>query len=394
MNANRDLFALFNSFSLRRVNYANFLFNTGKFGNNNNSASPLNDKTSGQNRYLTPLAMDGAASNSTNKISPVSSLFKSPKARPVSEPVTYTRPQEISPENNSGTAPASSNQNQPDVKSYDYRMLNLVQLNMKFSLADFERMVTELAADAEDGQLETTTFNNLSMGLHVDLDVRAMVEERVQYENAEGLDSSSMNRNASFGINEKYARAIQAQSRQFKADMFYRESMSKNFHLNKSYSDGFLRVSRKMAMRYSQDFAFNYSSLQSYNSQAEALASSGNTEQYLNTTETMLDNQNVGGEVLNDFFGMVDDYLGQAEDSLLTKIDDFFNELSSQLGINSEYISETKELLVSSVNRFFNTVNLAVDGVQNKYISDQNIAPEQLEPVENNLETETEQVPV
>ncbi len=388
MYSNREMFGLLNNFSMSRFNFGGFFTrlsdNDDRFG----LSSRIRNRLTGSDSYQKPgLTLEKPAEPTIN-IKP--EIVSQPQdsispdlgnRKNISEPVVYTKPQMA---NNSSetdeTTPAEGEGNGDEavMTSHEREWINLVTLSMKFNLSDFERMVTTLAQDAEDGQLETTTLNNLRIGLSTDLNVKALVNQKVTYDNPEALDQSDLNRSAGYSVGERNAMSMKLQSRQFKAAAFYRDSMSKSFQLDKSYSDGFLRISRKMSMRYTQDFSFNYRSLQKFSQQATGLENSGNTEQYLNTTEALLDNQNVGGELIGDFFNMVDDYMGQAEDQLLGKIDDFFNELSSQVGIESRYTAQTKELLVSSVTSFFDKVEAAVNTVESRYIAPTSEITEQI----------------
>lgn len=399
MNPNRELFGLFNTLSLSRFNFGNMFsrFNAkdGKLGLSGNFL----DRINGGGKYQKPSLAFKKPTIPTLDINP--ELIKNPTGwltpdisskKAQSKPAVYTRP-EVAQNPESGDESQlvpQDNIDQTGITSQERKWVNLVNLNMKFNLADFERIVTRLAQDAQDGALETTTTNKFSMGLHTDLNIIARVDQKITYENPEALDQSNLNKNIGYRVNEKNARQIQLQSRQFKAESFYHESLSKRFQLDKSFSDGYLRISRKMSMRYTQDSSFSFSSLQKYSQQTEALEKTGNAEQYLNTTEALVDNQDVSGALIGEFFGMVDNYMDQAEDKLLNKIDDFFNDLNSQVGIEAKYTDRTKELLVSSVKSFFDKVEMAVNGVESRHIAPATDVQGQVAPAANSAALQAE----
>ena len=267
---------------------------------------------------------------------------------------------------------------------------NQVNMNLNFNLKEFEHSITRLVEDAGDGEVRTDTLNKISLGLHIDLSAKGTFE---QITNSSGKDQEGGNPGqalvAKVRSASRQAVAMRERSRNYKAQMFYRESQRTSFKLKQEYSDGFLRISRKLSMRYTQDFSFNFRSLQSYNTQAEQLAQSGDLEAYLNNTEAMADNSQVTGDTIGRFFDIVQGYLDQAEGKLTDKINEYFDQLSSQLGIDAASLDQSREQTLATARAFFDKVENAFDSVKAKYISAQPELPviDQPPPVEPDTNT-------
>jgi len=264
---------------------------------------------------------------------------------------------------------------------------NRVNMNLNFNLKEFEHSITRLVEDAEDGEVQTDTLNKISLGLHIDLSVKGKLDEKTS------TNQDSMNPGQALVAKarsaSKQASAVQERARGYKAEMFYRESQRTHFKMSKENSDGFLRVSRKLSMRYTQDLSFNFRSLQSYNTQAEQHAQPGDLQSYLNNAEAMVDNGQVSGDTIGRFFDIVQGYLDQAEDKLIGKINDFFDQLSSQLGIDAASLDQTREQTLATAQAFFDKVDSAFNGVKAKYVTAEPAPPVIEEPPPTEPGTDT-----
>lgn len=266
-------------------------------------------------------------------------------------------------------------------------------MNMIFDLSAFEQTLMTFAEDAEDGQVDIMSYTDLNIGLHTDLHARAHIRETFLVE--EGMEGASSDlkyrekgRFTSMG-------AALLKSRGFEAGMFYKESLKTKFRLHQEYNDGFLRVSRKMALKYTQDFRLNLRSMNMYNTQAETLDQSGNLDNYLTSAEAIIDSPQSSGNLINQFFEAVEGYLGGAEDQLIDKIENFFDSMASELGIGSGLLESSREALIDSVESFFDRVETAVSAVTARYVPDSDEVelaepPQEIpEPMEPELQQET-----
>lgn len=274
-------------------------------------------------------------------------------------PATEETPSEETP----ATEPESPN------KLLSSKSLAKLNLKMAFSLSDFQNIVTAFAEDAKDGQIDTTTYSNLNIGLHAELDAKAIIKEK--YQSADGQDLTGQAVNAKEKLKYANLESSLIKSRGFEAASFYRESLRTNFHINQNYRDGFLYVARKLSMRYTQDFGMNLRTMSQFNSQAESLDKTGQLQSYLGSTEALVDSPQASGELINKFFDTVDSYLNGAEDKLIEKINGFFDNLASEMGIDSEILNAAKETIVSSISNFFDQVDQAISSVQSRYGSHQ-----------------------
>jgi len=259
-----------------------------------------------------------------------------------------------------------------------------INLKMIFNLADFEAVVSSFAEDAEDGQIDTASYSNLNIGLHTDLKAKAHIKE--MYRNQEGEEGALQEMKFKQKSRSEQFEASLLKSRGFEADMFYRESLKTSNKIKYSYNDGFMKISRKMHMRYKQDFGLSLQSLNFYNSQAEALDQTNNLQGYLDSAEALVDSPNTSGELLNGFFQTVESYLNGAEDKLIEKIDMFFENLAAEMGVDVKSLSGAKEALLANVGGFFDRVENAVSSSKSRYIAPApEPEPEPVEPPEEEL---------
>ncbi len=303
-------------------------------------------------------------------------------------PATIALPQDIySPETLSKTSPEQAEQpqiqpslpTQPENTLVDRRFLSLVDLKLDFNLAEFTSAVSVFTEDAEDGQIDTATLSNIDMGLHIDLKALAKLEETIRV--AEGDNGHAANEFAKVKARGRKAIGVLMRARSFEAEMFYKESLKTNFKMKRHYSGDFLRVSSKLAMRYTQDFSFNIRSLNLYNSQAAALNETGEVEDYLKSAEALVDSQQTSGELIGQFFEAVQGYLDNAESATIEKVNSFFDSLAEQMGMESEYLNNSRENVLNGIRAFFDEVSQAMDSLADKYI-DTNPPADQLEEPE------------
>lgn len=260
---------------------------------------------------------------------------------------------------------------EPEVQNKLVSSKSMAKLNLKmaFSMSDFQSVVTAFAEDAKDGQIDTTTYSNLNIGLHTELDAKAIIKEK--YQSADGQDLAGQALNGREKLKYDNLEASLAKSRGFEAASFYRESLRTNFRIHQNYRDGFLNVARKLSMRYTQDFGMNLRTMSQFNSQAESLDQTGQLQSYLGSAEALVDSPQTSGELINKFFETVESYLDGAEDKLIEKINAFFDNLASEMGIDSEILNAAKETMVSSISNFFDQVEQAINLVQSRYIAPQ-----------------------
>jgi hypothetical protein len=373
MFGNRDFYGIFNNLHFRNFTGFDLLRNHhGLNGKKSITPSPKAPESS----QSTDSAPDSALSKSVTK--PVTDTIE--KAQATRTPATadnlpggvYTPETLLKALLNqpASAQPSDQPQDQTETVQTEKKWFDRVDLNLNFNMAQFEQTISRLAEDAQDGELDSATFTNLNIGLHVDLKAKAATSETIQTNSGDNQTNEPIGvETAKIKTRQKQAMAIKMQARNFEAAMFYRESEKTRFRMRKESGDGFMRVSQKLAMRYTQDFSFNFKSLNLYNSQAAELDKTGDIESYINTTESLVDNQQVPGDLIGQFFGLVNEYLNGAEDKIIDKINGFFDNLSQQLGIESQYLDQSREALIGHVNAFFDKVEQATSSVMDKYIN-------------------------
>ncbi|UCE66567.1 MAG: hypothetical protein JSU85_00710 [Candidatus Zixiibacteriota bacterium] len=294
-------------------------------------------------------------------------------------------PEEVVPTNEEPTGPVAPHDNGLVSQVKSWAKLNL---SMIFNLAEFDAVVGSFAEDAEDGQIDTISYTDLSIGLHAELEARARVKE--MYRDMEGPGGPLQYFRANQRLKSSEFEAAMMRTRGFEADMFYRDSLKTSYKIRESYRNGFLKVSRKLHVRYTQDFGLNLRALNLFNGQAEALNQAGNLDSYLGNTETLVDSPTASGALLESFFDTVQRYLDGAEDKFLEKINFFFENLASEMGVETSSLQGAQEILTASIGEFFDRVDGSIELTRNRYLppSEEPPAPELPEnPEEPIIET-------
>ena len=302
-------------------------------------------------------------------------------------------PEEVVPANEElneeATAPAESHDNGLVSQIKSSAKLNL---SMIFNLAEFDAIVSTFAEDAEDGQIDTSSYSSLNIGLHTELEARARVKE--MYRDMEEPGGPLQYFRSNQRLKSSQFSAAMMRSRGFEADMFYRDSLKTSYKIRESYRNDFLKVSRKLHIRYTQDFGLNLRALNLFNGQAEALNQVGNLDSYLGNTETLVDSPDTSGALLESFFDTVQAYLDGAEEKLMEKINLFFENLASEMGVETSFLDGAEEILVSNVGSFFDRVGSSIELTRNRYLpaSEEPPAPElpetPEEPIIENVEAD------
>jgi hypothetical protein len=255
---------------------------------------------------------------------------------------------------------------QPAMQLVKQSLKEMVNVNMRFNLVDFERAITSLIKKAEEGQLDTQTLNQVHIGLHISMSARARLQEVYQV-NEETADQP-VNIFERQKTASRTALSSMIRSRAFQANLFYKESLRTSESLRQKYSDGFLRVSRKLAMRYSQDFSLNFRALNLFSSQASALNETDNLEGYLGNTEALVESNQTTGDLIQKFFDAVQGYFDKAESQTIEKIESFFNKFADELGIEFSALDNSREGVVSNINAFFDEVDQAIGSLKQRYL--------------------------
>ena len=282
-----------------------------------------------------------------------------------------------------------ADQIQPDTGSVEKNFLNMVDLNMDFNLVQFESALTKLIEDAEDGQVEISSYSDVSVGLHVDFNAKAQMEEIYKGIEAENRPEMVESLNVKSAFDR--ALAMMMKSREFEAEMFYRESFRSHYAMNSEHGDGFVRVSRKLAMQYTQDLSFNFRSLSLYNSQANQLAETGEAGDYIQQTEALVDNPQTTGELIGQFFDTVQGLIDNAEDKTIDKINTFFDNLTAQMGVEPGILDQSRNSLIDGAKAFFSEVDLTMNSLQLKY-SENSQPIEQIAETDQTNQTDTPEI--
>ena len=161
--------------------------------------------------------------------------------------------------------------------------------------------------------------------------------------------------------------------------------------MNSEYADGFVRVSRKLAMQYTQDLSFNFRSLSLNNSQANQLAETGEAGDYIQQTEALVDNPQTTGELIGQFFDTVQGLIDNAEDKTIDKINTFFDNLTAQMGVEPGILDQSRNSLIDGAKAFFSEVDRTMNSLQLKY-SENSQPIEQIAETDQTNQTDTPEI--
>ncbi len=366
-----NLFSFFSRYTFHNLSRYNF--------------SPAGDyRSPGLTDGASPDAIEDRASGQTEAVQPVGEL-ETPVdsielSNDIPEIASGQPPATYSPKMILADSPPEESEIQPENEAAESgndtllaRIKSQARLNldMIFNLAEFTQTVAAFAEDAEDGEINAISYSDLSISLHTDLKAKAFIKEDYRVVEGEPLPTAHSKQWSRFNQLE----ATLMRSRGFEAAAFYRESLNTSQKLRQTYSNGFLRVARKLSMRYTQDFQLNLRALNLYNDQAQVLDQTDDIEAYLGNVEIMADSPDTPGDLIGDFFETVQSYLDGAEDKLIEKIDTFFENLAAEMGVDSSLLDNARETMLSSINNFFDEVDNAVGSVKSNYIT----APEEPE---------------
>ena len=362
-----DVFSMFSRIRFRESYHFSARNNSSSQDQISSSIAAPTANCSAPATELQPIAQTTPA----DKIDLSSDSANSPQTE---KPVTYTVPPAITPETNDSQSEIDETPDTnkdpeapPEKQLIGSKSSTKIDLKMVFNLRDFQRLVTAVAEDAQDGQLDSTSYSNLSLGFHSEMNAQAKVKETYKLANSQD-DSTQVQKDSS-----KYGNleASLIKSRGFEASSFYRESLKTSSKIKESSRDGFLHVARKLSVRYSQDFHLNMRTMSKFNSQSTALDKTGDLQAYLGNTEALVDSPQTSGELIGQFFDTVDQYLSGAEDKLIAKVEDFMNNLASEMGISSDSLDSLKDSLVNNIRGFFDKVDQAISSVKTNYIKTQ-----------------------
>jgi hypothetical protein len=378
MHTDRDLLGMFNNLAVNRFSLH------GQWHSRSRWQAAHNNHRATQTPAIVQPSTQPAVTPDTSKVTvdPQAAVYKPTAGKPS---VTYTKPTTTpvaqDPSETADT-PATANTESTTTPATTSRQswYSYVRLDMQFNLSQFEQTVSQLADDAADGEISEQTLSRLRLGLHTELAAKGVTYSETAIDSSDS--QAGVNSMAKADVQTSRALQSMSKAREYQAGMFYKDSLKSKFSEKQVTSDGFLRTSRKLAMRYTQDFTFKFRSLQQFNRQASALGQTGNADQYINTTEALVDNPDVSGGLIGQFFDGVQGYLDNMESDLIDKVNGFFDKMAQQLGIGADQIGSTREMLIGGIESFFNAVDSAVNSVAGKYISQ----PEPVatsEPVDN-----------
>jgi hypothetical protein len=375
------MFGIYNAFSF----FSRIRFHSDYYASDNKSLPSLNNAPSKADAPVVPDNSAAVKSPPAAETKPADTIELSkanPAAPTTATPATYT-PETVKTAADEPAPPAEeqpADEPQAQNQLVNSKSMAKLSLKMAFSLSDFQSLISAVADDAQDGKLDSVSYSNLNLGLHADLNARASIKET--YKIAEGQNGTAATSNYKEKAMYNNLEASLLKSRGFEAASFYRESLHTNFRIRQTNRDGFLQVARKLSMRYTQDFGLNMRTMNQFNSQAQALDQTGELQPYLGSTEALVDSPQTSGELIGQFFDTVGTYIDGAEDKLIEKINSFFDNLASEMGIDSSLLSGAKESLVYNITDFFARVDEAVSSVETSYLPQQP-PPQTIEPPQN-----------
>ncbi|MCH7879202.1 MAG: hypothetical protein IH914_07810 [candidate division Zixibacteria bacterium] len=249
------------------------------------------------------------------------------------------------------TAPEAKN------ATYERKFSQLrYSLDLSFNAQALQTTIHRLSMiQTEDATSVSETFESLSslnIGLGVNFQMQGLsVSERAELSDSRGSEKTG-----------HYQRHESAD----KFEKLLKHASRTNENLPSEHRHGHQLAVNRFALRYSSDAQFSFSHFSRFNTQVTVLGKVSPEELNGLTASAGELAEFASNDVMGAFLDSVDAYLGDSEENLLAKIDEFFNMAGSELGLSPEAIAQAKEQLSSTVVSFFDRVESSISALKNQ----------------------------
>jgi len=239
-------------------------------------------------------------------------------------------------------------------------------LQLQFNLSALTQTVQQMS---EGDVLSVDDFAAAGFGLKADMDFSGREIIQTNMIDSAQNDRTFTRTTKSQSLDYSRATAIKYQSRDFNVQSFQREAL--NVRQSEKITDvnGHRRTVNKFSLRYVSDDSFSYSFLERFNVQTRDVGGQApeSLSGYLQSAGNVAEKGSE--EMMTSFFDIVDNYLDNAETELLENVSAFFDMATKELGFSTELVDVARDNLVNTVEGFFDRVDMAVDGLESRFVS-------------------------
>jgi len=235
----------------------------------------------------------------------------------------------------------------------DYR------LDLEFDLAAVQRTV-QYMADGNTQAVEQLAAGGFGLSADFKLSGSQAILTNM-------TDGSKGQMKGAESYRSRQASAFSANSRNFAADSFSRESSRLTRSYHQINQDGFSRAVNKFSFRYRMDSGFSFGFMDRFQVQTDRMATEmpDQVNQYVDTAGSVAENGS--SAMMASFFDAVDGYLGQAESSLLENAVASFEQAAAELGFSGAAVDAVKTHLTDSIEGFFDRVDTAMGSIRSQF---------------------------
>ncbi len=246
-----------------------------------------------------------------------------------------------------------------------YRFSQHTQLNYEVRLEFQLRAVAQMARQIADGEVVSSEeFAAAGFGLNADMrfDSLQFVEE-----SGGGQSQVKGHSHSSNLVKARQAQSFALQSRNFALDSFSREAVKIQRSMDTKTRDNYGRAVNRFSLRYSMDSSFSFAHLSRFNAQTEQIAQTNpeNVSPYAESAGNVAEKGTP--DMMAAFFDAVDGYLNDAEETLLSRANEFFEMAAADLGFSEDILSMARDHLTGTIDSFFNRVDKAVSGLASMF---------------------------
>ncbi len=251
------------------------------------------------------------------------------------------------------------------------------KLDLEFNLAAMTQTVERLA----EGDVKAVEeFAAAGFGFNAGFDIKGSQTIKTN------ADVSTDERSKSKSVGKARARSTSqfaAQTKNFAVESFHKEATDVRKSMSEKVKDGHRRTTNKFSLRFRMDNQFSMAFGQKFNVQTKQVAEQAPDAigQYVETAGQVAEKGS--SEMMATFFDAVDSYLGDTEQAVKDKVTAFFDEAAAELGFSGAEVQAARDHLTGTIERFFDRVEVAVSGMESKFVAQppvEPVAPVEMDP--------------
>jgi len=269
--------------------------------------------------------------------------------------------------NRSDTANFKNPNLNPDGTYYYQRQSTLdYSLDLQFDLAAISQTAQQLS-DGNTVGVDLLAAAGFGLSADMAFEGQQVIETNV-------VDSTVSKTKEKNSYSAQQVSQFAFQSRNFAMQSGYRESTDVARSLKVNQRDNYMRSVNKFALRYSLDNSFSFSFANKFNVQTREVSETipESLSDYLTSAGNLAESGS--SEMMAAFFGTVDQYLAQAEQTLTANAGQSFDMAAEELGFTGGLVDSAKDNLLGTIESFFDRVDNALAGLESFFVGSPDVA--------------------